>query len=54
MVRPLEQISKSPAVQDVLLLDDVELKQLAKFLDVLMEVDFEIKHNEEMIPNASE
>lgn len=40
------------AVNDELLLDADELKQLAKLFDVLMEVDFEQNRNAGLVSNA--
>lgn len=42
---PHESTSTSPTVPDEPVLGDDELKTLAKFLDALMEVDFEQQYN---------
>jgi hypothetical protein len=36
-----QPVSEAPAVADEQILNDDELKTLAKFLDTLMEIDFE-------------
>ena len=33
-------------------LDDADLKALAKFFDVLLEIDFEQNRDERLVPNA--
>jgi len=47
-----EPVSTSPAVNDEPVLDVDELKTLAKLLDALMEVDFELNRNERLVANA--
>lgn len=48
-----EPVPTSPAVPDEPVLDDDELKTLAKFLDALMEVDFEQQRNERVSTNGN-
>ena len=53
MIQPQEPVPASPAVPDEPVLDDDELKTLAKFLDALMEVDFELNRNERDSTNGN-
>lgn len=52
MKQPQEPVPISPAVNDEPVLDADELKTLAKLLDALMEVDFELNRNEGLVANA--
>jgi len=47
-----EPVPTSPAVTDEPVLDADELKTLAKLLDALMEVDFDMKRNQGLEANA--
>ncbi len=53
MQQPQEPVPASPAVNDEPLLEDDELQTLAKFLDVLMEVDFELNSKKGLVANVS-
>ena len=52
MQQPQEPEQTSTVASDEPVLDTDELKTLAKFFDVLMEVDFEINRNERLVVNA--
>jgi hypothetical protein len=52
MQQPQEPEQSSQAVNDEPVLDTDELKTLAKLLDVLMEVDFELNRDERLVTNA--
>jgi hypothetical protein len=56
-VSTMQQLSKQQETEAVVITDDTaiegsELMMLAKLLDVLMEVDFEINRNKGLVLNA--
>ena len=52
MKQQQEPATTSTAINNELILSNDELRTLAKFLDVLVEADFEINRNKGLVVNA--